>query len=139
LGDKIEILLTGKLTVYAKALQLSVASVNTAKIGTATITPREATVEELNTNFKSYEFCVVKTQGVITAESGKTSYGNSSTHQNNTLTNNNSSLVLFVAKYSTFIAEAIPANAVSVTGLMQVFNDTKQIVIRNLEDVKALN
>ncbi|MBP7612358.1 MAG: Ig domain-containing protein [Paludibacter sp.] len=139
LGDKIEILLTGKLTVYAKALQLSVASVNTAKIGTATITPREATVEELNTNFKAYEFCVVKTQGVITAESGKTSYGNSSTHQNNTLTNNNSSLVLFVAKYSTFIAEAIPANAVSVTGIMQVFNDTKQIVVRNLGDVQSLN
>ncbi len=52
LGDKIEVLLTGKLTVYAKALQLSVAIINTAKIGNATITPREATVEELNTNFK---------------------------------------------------------------------------------------
>jgi hypothetical protein len=47
--------------------------------------------------------------------------------------------VLFVAKYSTFIAEAIPSNKVSVTGIMQVFNDTKQIVVRNLGDIQSLN
>lgn len=136
LGDKIEVLLTGKLTVYAKALQLSVAIINTAKIGNATITPREATVEELNTNFKSFEYCVVRTQGLIQAESGKTTFGNSATHQNNTLTNSNSSVVLFVSKYASFINSDIPANTVSVTGVMQVYNDTKQLIVRNMNDVK---
>ncbi|GAB1415050.1 hypothetical protein MASR2M117_04560 [Paludibacter sp.] len=138
LGDKIEVLLTGKLTMYENALQLQVAQINTAKIGTATITPRTTTIAEIDANVASYEYCVVKVSGVLAGPTGITVYGNSNTHQNNTLTDGGKSLVAFVAKYSAFIDETIPTETVSVTGIIQKFRETKQIIIRNISDVKKL-
>ncbi|MEA4936448.1 MAG: DUF6359 domain-containing protein [Paludibacter sp.] len=136
MGDKIEVLLSGKLTKYAEALQLSVALVNTSKIGTANIAPRTTTIEAVNANLPSFEFCVVTVPGVLTGPNGATTYGSSSAHQTNVLTNGTNKIDVFVAKYSTFVSESLPSGTVNVTGIVQKYNTTNQLIIRNLNDVK---
>lgn len=137
LGDKIEISLKGlQLSEYKKVLQLNnVPTANTQKIGTGTITPRETTIAEIIANYDNYESCVVTVKGTITAEKG-TTYGNSETHANNTITDGNDSMTLFVSRYATFINETIPTGEKSITGYVGRFNDTFQLNIRNLNDVK---
>lgn len=136
LGDKIEVLLTGSLTAYAEAPQLSVAIINTAKVGKATITPRTATVADIVDNIANYEFCVVTLQGTLTGPSGATTFGKSDAHQSNTLSNGGKSVIVFVAKYATFINEKLPTGNVTLTGIAQRFNADRQLIIRNMSDVK---
>ncbi|MGC3976768.1 MAG: DUF6359 domain-containing protein [Paludibacteraceae bacterium] len=136
MGDKIEVLLDGKLTVYGNALQLSVGLVNTSKVGTATITPRTTTIEAVNANISTYEYCVVTLQGTLNGANGATTYGSSTAHQTNTLINGSNSIDVFVSKYSSFVSSVLPTGTVSVTGIVQKYETKNQLIIRNLNDVK---
>jgi hypothetical protein len=136
MGQKVEILLTGTLSTYDNALQFQVAKVNTRSIGTANITPRSTTVANLAENIATFECCVVSTSGVITGGSGATTYGNATAHQTNTLTDGSNTIDLFVARYATFINDPIPSGTKQVTGIAQSYNNTPQIIIRNLNDVQ---
>lgn len=110
-------------------------------MGTKTITPIVTTVEALNSNYDELEFCVVTVQGKITPEAGKANtFGNSGSHQSNILTSNVSdeNVVVFVARYANFIDDEIPSNTVAVTGVLQRFNATKQLIVRNINDIVAV-
>ena len=141
LGDKLEIKLQGSLTKYAEQLQLGLANVNAIKVGTGNITPKTATIAEINANIANYHFCVVTTEGTLSGAS--TVYGNSSAHTTNTLTDNGQKLDVFVSKYATFATQTMPTSRVSITGIAQppystteAPSATPQIIIRNLNDVK---
>lgn len=143
LGDKVEIKLEGTLTQYSGQYQVEVANANVSEVGTATITPRTATVSQIAANIASYNYCVVTTEGTISGANGATVYGSSSAHTTNTLTDGADHLDLFVSKYATFITSTLPTNRVTVTGIAQSYGTatettsvTNQIIIRNLNDVK---
>lgn len=142
MGDQLEIKLEGKLTAYGQAAQIEIKKEgNTSKMGTKTITPIVTTVEALNSNYNALEFCVVTVQGKITPEAGKANtFGNSGSHQSNILTSNVSdeNVVVFVARYANFIDDEIPSNTVAVTGVLQRFNATKQLIVRNINDIVAV-
>ncbi len=136
LGDKVEVLLDGKLQAYKEALQFEVASVKTAKVGTGSITPRKATAAEINADISKYECCVVTVEGNITGPEGAGTYGNKTKHQTNTLTDGGATLDLFVSKYASFVGQPLPTAKVSVTGIAQQYDKKKQLIIRSLDDVK---
>lgn len=139
MGDQLEIKLEGKLTVYGQAAQIEMKKEgNTSKMGTKTITPIVTTVEALHSNYDALEFCVVTVEGKLTPEAGKeNTYGNSGAHQSNILTSNNSeeNVVVFVSRYSNFIDEALPSKTVAATGILQRFNSTIQLIVRNIDDI----
>jgi hypothetical protein len=136
LGDKVEVKLEGSLTMYSGQYQLSLANANVVKTGTNTITPRVATIEQIAANISSYDYCVVTTEGVLSGPSA--SYGSSSAHQTDILTDGGNKLDVFVARYSTFVAETMPTARVRITGIAQSYGTdpiTHQLIIRNLNDV----
>ncbi|GAB1415087.1 hypothetical protein MASR2M117_04930 [Paludibacter sp.] len=141
MGDKVEIKLEGRLTAYGQAAQIDMKKTgNTSKMGVKAITPKVTTIEALNSNYNDYEFCVVTVHGKITPEAGKTNYGSSGAHQSNVLTSNISedNVVIFVAKFANFVDTPIPSETVSVTGILQRFNATKQLIVRNINDIKVV-
>lgn len=139
MGDKVEVKLDGKLTVYSGQYQVEAANASVAEVGTATITPRTATVAEIVANTATYNYCIVTTQGTFSNSDGKTVFGSSSAHQTNKLNDGDKSLDIFVAKYSDFVTTTMPTNRVSVTGIVQIYGTdpvTSQLIIRNMNDVK---
>lgn len=136
LGDKVEVILDGKLQTYSEALQFEVASVKTAKVGTGNITPRKATAAEINADISKYESCVVTVEGNITGPAGAATYGDKTKHQTNTLTDGGATLDLFVSRFASFVSQALLTTKVSVTGIAQEYDKKKQLIIRSLDDVK---
>ncbi len=141
LGDKIEITVEGlELNQYGLAIQLNnVPIVKTRRISSGVVvTPKITTIANIKANYATMESTLVTVPGTITSPNGV--WGNAAANQNNTLTSGADQLVLFVAKYSTFVAIAIPTGVKSVTGIVGQFSTptvpTYQLIIRNLDDVK---
>lgn len=107
-------------------------------MGVKTIEPIVTTVENLINNYDNLEFCVVKVKGIITPEEGQETFGNGSFHQSNTIISGEHSVVAFVSRFSDFIYEDIPTEEVYVTGILQRFNATVQLIIRNMDDITAV-
>ena len=136
MGDKVEILVKDlTLSDYDNLVQLNnIPLLKTQKVGTGNITPKETTIADVISNYSQYESTVVTVQGTITSDNGK--WGNSSSHQSNVLAKDGNEIVLFIASYSNFVDEAVPNGEVSVTGIVGINKDTKQLIVRNLNDVK---
>lgn len=138
LGDKIEINVNNvELATYGEALQLNnLALAKTRKIGTATVTPKVMSIADLRDNYAQHESSVVTVTGTITSGGGGTWYSGSAQGQNNTIDKDGSQLVMYVTKFATFGNQTVPSEEKTVTGIVGRFNDTYQLIIRNLEDVK---
>lgn len=141
MGDKIEIVLNGlTLSDYGQVIQLNnVPAANVRKIGTATVTPKEITIADIINNYAMYESCVVSVKGTITPASG-TTFGSSSQHASNTLSDGSNSITLFVSKYAKFVNETVPSGEKTVTGIVGRFTDDSkdelQLTMRNMNDIK---
>lgn len=141
MGDKLEITLNGlKLSDYGQVIQLNnVPVANVRKVGTATITPKAITIADIINDYAKYESCVVSVKGTITPASG-TTFGSSSQHVSNTLSDGSNSITLFVAKFAKFVNETVPTGEKTVTGIVGRFTDDKkdelQLTMRNINDIK---
>lgn len=141
MGDKLEITLNGlKLSDYGQVIQLNnVPVANVRKVGTATITPKAITIADIINDYAKYESCVVSVKGTITPASG-TTFGSSSQHVSNTLSDGSNSITLFVAKFAKFVNETVPTGEKTVTGIVGRFTDDKkdelQLTMRNMNDIK---
>lgn len=140
-GDKIEIALEGlELNQYGMAVQLNnVPTVKTRRVATdIVVTPKTTTLSDVRANYSTYESRLVTVTGTITSPNGF--WGSSTANQNNTLTSGAESLTLYVAKYATFVTEAVPAGEKSVTGIVGQYSTatatTYQLIVRNLNDIK---
>jgi hypothetical protein len=89
------------------------------------ITPRIATLAEINTNFEAWESTLVKTGPA--AMSG----GTSGTYAGNITMNDGASLVLYTATAASFATQSFPPNVASVTGYLLQFNAVREISVRN--------
>ncbi|HEX5651770.1 MAG TPA: DUF5689 domain-containing protein [Chitinophagaceae bacterium] len=136
LGDSLDINVSGQeLSEFAGLLQVNLVPLTYAtRVATGkTITPRNATIAEVNSNFETWESTLIKLSN-ITSLSGGTS-GNWSGSVN--LTDATGTMVAFTRSAATFSSTAYPATATSLIGYLAPFNATKQINIRNLNDVVA--
>lgn len=130
LGDKITINISDQeLSEYNSLLQ-----VNNVPIGRAvlvntgnSITPRLATIAEVNTNAEAWESTLIKIVGVTITGAG--------TYSGTTILSDvTGTLPMFTRSSASFSGTPYPGTAVEITGIVSDFNAT-QLNIRNLTDV----
>ena len=135
LGDSVEINISNQsLEEFSGTLQVNGVPNNFAtKVGTGTITPRVATTAEINTNSEAWESTLVKIVDVTSI----TNTASANWGGNVTLTDAAGTIIAFTRNAATFSSTPFPSNASSITGYVGQFNTTKEIILRNLNDVVA--
>ncbi len=133
LGDEVEIVVGGQeLSEFNGLLQVNNVSVDRAKLISTgkSVTPRTATVAELNTNFAAWESSLVKIVGAtITATTGTTLSGS------RTINDGTGSIVMFTQSAATFSGTPLPGVPVTITAILSDFNG-KQLILRNAADIQ---
>ena len=130
-GTEIEINITdAEISTFAGVLQLNnVPNGNAQALGSGSITPRIATVADINTNYDAWEGQLMTITGVTITGTGVYSGAN-------TLTDATGSMDLFTSTFATFATATYPTGTVSVTGILTEYNGTKEILIRDVNDVQ---
>lgn len=131
LGDEVEINVSGMLLdEYSGLLQLQEIPLSRAKLlGPGTLpTPLERTIQEILSDFESYESKLVTINNVAMS-------GGSGTWEGNvTLNDGTGDITHYTYDWSSFASESYPTYMVDITGIVGQFN-SPQITIRNLNDV----
>jgi hypothetical protein len=130
LGDKVTIDLSGdSLYAYKGWLEVTPVPLSSAtKVGTGTITPRQATIAQINNNAANWESTLVQVGGATISGTGTYS-------GNQTLTDASGSATLYTASGASFASTSYPTSAVTVTCILSQYNGV-QLVIRNTNDVQ---
>jgi len=136
LGDSVDVNVSGQeLSEFNGLLQVNNVPLGYASLIASgkTITPRTATISEINTNFETWESTLIQIVNInsLTGGSGGNWSGNVS------LNDGTGSLIAFTSSAATFATTPYPATATSLVGYLTPFNATKEISIRNLSDVVA--
>jgi DNA/RNA endonuclease YhcR with UshA esterase domain len=129
-GDVVKITLgaTDSLTTFQGSLQIKTALTNVTKTGSGTITPRVATIADINSNFANWESTLVTIQG------GTFAAGTFSGSKDFTV--GADKIVHFTRSQASFATANLPSGTVNITGVLSYFNTTKQISIRNRTDIQ---
>jgi hypothetical protein len=131
LGDQLEIIISEQeLSEYNKLLQINNVPIDNAVLLSTgnTITPRSATIAEINTNFNAWESTLVKiTNATIT--------GGATLSGNRTVNDGTGSIAMFTQTAATFSGTATPAAPVTLTAIVSDFN-AKQLIMRNAADIQ---
>ena len=129
---EVEVDVSGQeLSEFSGQLQVNnVPNANAIQTGTGNITPRVATISQININFEAWESTLVKILNVNITGSPSTYSGSK------TLNDGTGTLVLYTRSGASFANTNYPTNTVNITGILIPFNTTKQISIRNLGDVQ---
>lgn len=130
-GDSVTVLLTGaKLEEYHGTLQAgSTPNANAGKVGTGTIVPKVLTLLDLNNSFESYESTLVKIIQASISPAGTYS-------GNKTLTDATGTITLYTSASAVFSGAPVPATPMNFTGIVCQYNNTRQLQLRNLNDVQ---
>jgi hypothetical protein len=131
LGDEVEIVISDvELSEFNKLLQVNnVPLANASKKSAGnTITPRTATIAEINTNFNAWESTLVKIVGVSIT-------GGATLSGNRTLNDGTGTIPMFTSASATFSGTATPTSPVTLTCIVSDFN-AKQVLMRNATDIQ---
>ena len=131
LGDEIELSVSDvELSEFNKLLQVNNVPIGNAVLKSSgnTITPRVATIAEINTNFNAWESTLVRISNV-TITGGATLSGN------RTLNDGTGTIAMFTNATATFSSLATPAVPVTLTAIVSDFN-AKQVLMRNANDIQ---
>ena len=131
LGDEVEVTISGQeISEFNKLLQVNNVPIDQATIvGTGkTVTPRTATVAEINANFNAWEGTLVKITGA-------TITGGPTLALNHTVTDATGSIVMFTQAFATFAGSTAPTGPVTITAIVSDFNG-KQLVLRSATDIQ---
>ena len=133
IGDSLIVDVTGgTLTSFNGSLEIKLSSSALPSTPTGTgkiITPQEVTIQQLNANLPDIEYTLVKIKDA-TASGGSTYSGNK------TLTDATGNITLYTSSNALFANDALPADKKTWTGYCNMFNSTKEFVIRNASDVE---
>ena len=113
----------GAMEISLSASDLPAAAVATGKI----ITPKELTAQQVKEQLPGIEYTLVTIKDA-TAEAGTFS-------GNKTLTDASGSLTLYTLTGATFAGDALPTEAKNYTGYCLMFNNTAELIIRNINDI----
>jgi hypothetical protein len=134
LNDSIQIDLSGdSLTSFNGLLQINnVPNGAATLLGTGSVTPRIATIAEINAAGTSWESTLVKILNVtsLTGGTGGTWAGSL------TINDGTGSINLYTRTGALFAGSMYPASATSITGYINTFNNASELNIRNLSDVQ---
>jgi DNA/RNA endonuclease YhcR with UshA esterase domain len=135
LNDKVTInLKNGSLEDYKGLLQVNNASLSGATfIGNSPVTPREATIAEINANFEAWESTLVKIKGSQISGTPAQYSGNK------TVTQSGNTITLYTMASASFAGTNYKTGTVDITGYLGQFNTTNQIQIRGEADVAGGN
>lgn len=134
LGDEIEVNISGQtLSEYPPTNGgiLQIGNLLTAKYiktGTGTITPRIATLKQVNDSLEAWESTLV-TVNNVTFPTG--TYSGSKV-----ITDATGSITLYTMTGASFATSTLPTTPVSVTAIVGQFTTTKQLSIRKLTDIQ---
>lgn len=127
-GTELDINVSGmELSTFAGVLQINNVPLGNATVhspATLNITPRTATIADINANYAAWEGQLVKITGATITGTG--TYSGSQT-----LTDATGTITLFTTSSATFAGSSYPTGTVSVTGVLTEYNGTKEILIRN--------
>ena len=131
LGDEIEVNISGQeVSEFNGLRQVNNVPLENAVLISAgnSVTPREATIADINANYNTWESTLVRISGATI--SGGTTYSG-----NRTVTDATGSIAMFTQSAATFSGVSLPAGPVTLTALVSDFNG-KQIILRNIGDVQ---
>lgn len=133
-GQEVEIPLDGgTITLYAQLMQLEGMSTgNITVLGTNPVTPRVATIQQINDSISKWESTLVRINNA-TVTPGPT-FGSSNGNQS--LNDGTGSITLYTRSAANFASGTIPAGPATITGVIGRFNSTRQILMRNAADVQ---
>ncbi|HXH18077.1 MAG TPA: DUF5689 domain-containing protein, partial [Chitinophagales bacterium] len=131
LNDKVEVDVSGQtLTDYNGLVEvLDVPNAHAAKTGTGTITPRTATITQIQANADNWESTLLKIAGVMLSGGGGQYSGTI------TITDATGTLDMYTRSGASFATNNYPTGTVTVTGVLGDFNGA-QLNIRNIGDVE---
>jgi hypothetical protein len=130
LGDSIDVNVTGmELSEFNGLLQVNNVPLSYASVRATgkSITPRVATIADINTNFESWESTLVKILNINSLTGGTSGKWSGSVN----LTDATGSIVAFTTASASFANAAYPTTAQSLIGYLTPFAATFQIGIRN--------
>ena len=131
LGDEVEISVSDvELSEFNKLLQVNNVPLTNAVLKTTgnTLTPRVATIAEINTNFNAWESTLVKISNVSIT-------GGATLSGNRTLNDGTGTIAMFTTGSAVFSGLATPAVPVTLTAIVSDFN-AKQVLMRNANDIQ---
>lgn len=131
LGDEVEVTVSDvELSEFSKLLQLNEVPLANASLKSTgnTVTPRVATIAEINTNFDAWESTLVRISNVSIT-------GGATLSGTRTLNDGTGTIAMFTNANSNFASMSTPAGAVTLTGIVSDFN-AKQILMRNANDIQ---
>ncbi|MFN4893113.1 MAG: DUF5689 domain-containing protein [Bacteroidota bacterium] len=130
LGDSIDVNVTGmELSEFNGLLQVNNVPLSYASVRATgkSITPRVATIGDINTNFESWESTLVRILNINSLTGGSSGRWSGSVN----LTDATGSIVAFTTASASFANAAYPTTAQSLIGYLTPFAATLQIGIRN--------
>jgi hypothetical protein len=121
----------GKLSWSSNLLQISnIAIAKAIKIASGkTIIPRLATIAQINEHYNDWESTLVKINSA-TITNGGTFSGSK------TINDASGTLILYTRGTASFASGGIPQTPRNYTGILSIFNNTKQLQMRNIGDVE---
>lgn len=130
-GDEVSVDLSGlTLTSYNGLIEVTNTPSSAAiKTGTGTITPRVATITQIQANADAWESTLITVQNASLTGTGTTYSGSK------TLNDGTGNLTLYTRSQATFSGTTIPAGNKNFTGVLGDFNGA-QLSIRTLSDVQ---
>jgi DNA/RNA endonuclease YhcR with UshA esterase domain len=135
-GDIVKITLgaSDSLTTFNGGMQIKTALSNITKTGSGSITPRVATITDINTNFANWESTLVTIQGGTFAPG--TFYTTALNSGNKDFTVGTDKIIHYTRSQASFASANVPTSTVNITGILTYFNTTKEIMIRNRTDIQ---
>lgn len=136
LGDEIEVNISAQtLSEYNGLLQIStLTTAKFTKISTGNIVPRLATIAQVNDSLEVWESTLVQINNV-TFPAG-IFYDASGNKGNVLISDGTASITHYTTKDASFILTSLPTGSKTITGILGQYNNTKQISIRNLNDIQ---
>ncbi|MFM7672272.1 MAG: DUF5689 domain-containing protein [Bacteroidota bacterium] len=134
LGDSIDVEISGQeISEYRGLLQVNNVPLSYANLVAPgkSITPRVATIADINTNYEAWESTLVQIVNLTSINGGGTG-GTWSGSVN--IADATGSLIVYTSSFAGFASTAYPTNAQWVTGYLSPFNTTKQLAIRSAAD-----
>ncbi len=144
LGDSVVVNLAGgQLSEFSGLLQagspstsVSFPLTNCTVVGTGkSVVPQVLTIAAITgANFESLESTLVRIQNATI--SGGTTFATATANGSRTLNDGTGTITLFTDKDASFALTAVPTAAADYTGIIGQFSTTKQISIRNGDDIE---
>lgn len=132
LGEQIEVEISGQeISEFNGLLQVNNVPLDksVSLSENNSVTPRTATIAEINANFNAWESTLVRITGATISGSGTPLSGGK------TVTDASGNIALFTQSYATFANTTTPSGPKTITAIVSDYNG-KQIILRNAGDIQ---